>query len=70
MMLIGQNLSEVSEQFIILFFPNMNERNLFKQKTKTFEFVHNRMYVCGPWPQNPHNPTRRDKRIGEFRNSR
>ena len=39
MMLIGQNLSK---QLIILFLAaNMNEsKNLFKQKAKTFEFVH------------------------------
>ena len=42
MMLIGQTLNE---QFIILFLANMNERNLFRQKAKTFEFVHNRLNV-------------------------
>ena len=40
MMLIGQILSK---QFVILFLANMNERNLFRQKAKTFEFVHNRL---------------------------
>ena len=40
MMLIGQNLSK---QFVILFLANMNKRNLFRQKAKTFEFVHNRL---------------------------
>ena len=42
MMLIGQYLSK---QFVILFLANMNERNLFRQKAKTFEFVHNRLYA-------------------------
>ena len=42
MMLTGQNLSK---QFIILFLANMNKQNLFKQKVKTFEFVHNRLYA-------------------------
>ena len=29
----------LSKQFVILFLANMNERNLFRQKAKTFEFV-------------------------------
>ena len=45
MMLIGQYLSK---QFVILFLANMNERNLFRQKAKTFEFVHNRLNA-GLW---------------------
>ena len=42
MILIRQNLSE---QLIVLFLANLSKRNLFKQKAKTFEFVHNSLYA-------------------------
>ena len=57
MMLIGQNLSK---QYIILFLANMNERNLFRQKAKTFEFVHNCLNA-GLGCRIRMNPTRRNK---------
>ena len=51
MVLIRQNLSE---QLIVLFLANLSKRNLFKQKAKMFEFVHNSLYY-----QDYQDPVRR-----------